>query len=115
MKIINASINLSKIDKAKVKSIDPKTGKPYANGAKYYNLTVIVKDEKDQYGNDVAIKQGQTKEERDAKTPEVYLGNGRTVYETKPSTSQSVDQNTGEIYNAVPVQGNNNEMDQLPF
>ena len=70
-RIISASINLSKIDKTKI--IKGKNGQ-------YYNVSIIVNDEANEYGQDVAIVQEQTKEEREAKASKVYLGNGKTVW-----------------------------------
>lgn len=71
-KIISASIDVSKIDKSKLVE-----GK---NGAKYLNLTIFCNDSKDQYDHDVAISEGQTKEEREAKAKKHYLGNGKTIW-----------------------------------
>lgn len=68
--IVNASIDLTKIEKSKV--IDGKKGK-------YINITMFVNDEVDQFGNNASIIMSQTKEEREAKTPRVYLGNGKTA------------------------------------
>ena len=73
-KIIGASLDLSKIDKTRIT-----LGK---NGAKYYNISIILNDEKDTYGNDCAITEGQTKEERAAKTKAKYIGNGKVVYDS---------------------------------
>lgn len=70
--IISASIDLMKIDKSKI--IEGKKGQ------KYISISVIINDTKDQYDNDCAITLGQTKEEREAKEPKVYIGNGRTVW-----------------------------------
>lgn len=67
--IVNASINLSKVEKSKI--IDGKKGK-------YLPLTIFINDEVDQFGNNASIIVSQTKEERDAKTPRVYLGNGKS-------------------------------------
>jgi hypothetical protein len=72
--IINASIDLSKIDKTKIVE-----GK---NGAKYYNFSITVNDEKDQFGNDVKLTAQQSKEEREVKTPKVYIGNGKTSWKS---------------------------------
>lgn len=90
MQILSVSIDLTKIDKSKI--IIGKTG------AKYYNINVIVKDEKDQYGNDVSVANGQTKEQREAKEKSVFIGSGRIVY-TKTADSQTVE--------AVPMTDNN--------
>lgn len=81
MKIISASIDLNKIDRSKII--------PGKNGAQYFPLSIIVKDEKDQYGNDVAVTIGQSKEERDAKAQRVYIGNGKTVFEDNTSTQNA--------------------------
>ena len=80
-RIIAASIDLSKIDRTRI--IEGK------NGAKYYNITVVVNDDKNQYDQDVAITQGQTKEEREAKASKVYLGNGKTVWTNNAQPSAS--------------------------
>jgi len=72
--IINASIDLSKIDKSKIVE-----GK---NGAKYYNFSITINDEKDQFGNDVKLTAQQSKEEREVKTPKVYIGNGKTTWKS---------------------------------
>lgn len=74
-KIIAASVDLTKIDKSRIVE-----GK---NGAKYYNISIILNDEKDTYGNDCAITEGQTKEERAAKMKAKYIGNGKVVYESQ--------------------------------
>jgi hypothetical protein len=69
MSIINASINLEKIDKSKI--IEGKKGK-------YLNLTICKnKDGEDQFGNTHYILISQSKEEREAKTDKIYLGNGK--------------------------------------
>jgi len=72
--IINASIDLNKIDKSKIVE-----GK---NGAKYYNFSITINDEKDQFGNDVKLTAQQSKEERDIKTPKIYIGNGKTSWKS---------------------------------
>jgi len=73
MIIINGSICMDSIDESKIN-----IGK---NGKKYLNLSIIVKDAKDKYDNDVSISHSQTKEEREAKAPVVFLGNGKKVFE----------------------------------
>jgi hypothetical protein len=68
---MNASIRVDKLPKEKfIKGKD---------GAVYYNLTISVSDET-RYGNNVAITDSQTKEEREAKKPKNYLGNGKVVW-----------------------------------
>jgi len=69
--LMNASIRVDKLPKEKfIKGKD---------GAVYYNLTISVSDET-RYGNNVAITDSQTKEEREAKKPKNYLGNGKVVW-----------------------------------
>ena len=74
MRLINFSIDVTKINKDRLYK-----GK---NGT-YLNLTVEVKDEPDQYGNDASAWESQTKEEREAKEKRNFLGNGKTVYTTE--------------------------------
>jgi|TARA_R100001460_G_scaffold25737_2_gene51858 hypothetical protein len=69
--LMNASIRVDKLPKEKfIKGKD---------GAVYYNLTISVSDES-RYGNNVAITDSQTQEEREAKKPKNYLGNGKVVW-----------------------------------
>ena len=65
------SINLSEIPKDKI--IEGKKGK-------YLPITITVNDETDQFGNQGPVVVQQTKEERDAKTEKVYLGNVKVVW-----------------------------------
>ena len=68
---MNASIRVDKLPKEKfVKGKD---------NAVYYNMTISISDET-RYGNNVAITDSQTKEEREAKKPKNYLGNGKVVW-----------------------------------
>ena len=69
--IIKASINLNNIDKSKI--IEGKKGK-------YLPITITVNDEPDQFGNQGPVTMDQSKEEREAKTPKVYLGNVKVVW-----------------------------------
>jgi len=68
--IINASIELTKIDKSKVFEKD---------GRKYLSVTIAINDET-QFGNNVGISHNQSKEERDAKDKKVFIGNGKVVW-----------------------------------
>jgi len=69
--IIKTSINLSLIPKDKI--IIGKKGK-------YLPIALSVNDEPDQFGNQGPVIVDQTKEEREAKTPKVYLGNTKVVW-----------------------------------
>lgn len=66
-KFLNGGINLSKISKEAIT-----TDK---NGNKWLNITVWLNEVPDQYGNSGSIQINQTKEQRDAKIPKVYIGN----------------------------------------
>ena len=76
-KIIAASIDLTKLDKSRIK--------PGQNGAEYYDISIILNDQPNQYGQDASITTGQTKEERAAKVKASYIGNGKTVYDSNNS------------------------------
>lgn len=67
---ISFSIDLSKIDKSKV--VQGKKGT-------YYNITAFINDDVDQYGNNVAVATGLSKQERESGAKTQYLGNGRVV------------------------------------
>ena len=69
--IIAGSINLDKIDKAKI--FEGKKGK-------YYPVTVVLNNEPGNYGDSGYIQTEQTKEERDAKQPKTFLGNVKVVW-----------------------------------
>jgi hypothetical protein len=61
--LINAKINLSKIEKAKLF-----TGKKGI----YLDLSIWINDGPDQYGNDISIQQSTKKDE-----PKIYIGAGK--------------------------------------
>ena len=69
--IIKTSINLNEIPKDKIY-----VGKK----GKYLPITITLNDEVDQFGNQGPVVVQQTKEERDAKTEKVYLGNVKVVW-----------------------------------
>jgi hypothetical protein len=49
------------------------------NGKVYYNFTVAVNNES-KFGNNVSVFDSQTQEERAAKKPKNYLGNGKVFW-----------------------------------
>lgn len=83
MQIINFSIDLSKIDKSKIKKTD--------KGQQFYQLTGLVEDTPDKYGNNFKIIEPQTKEDREVKKQKVYVGNGKVVFSTM---NKSIETNT---------------------
>jgi len=80
--IINASIDLSKVDNSKIFEKD---------GKKWLNLSISINDETT-YGNNVGIALAQTKEEREAKQPKTYLGNGKVVWNNNVIVNASKDE-----------------------
>jgi hypothetical protein len=92
--LINASIDLTKVDKSKLIK------------GKYLNMTVIVNDDLDKFGNNVAITIQQSREERDLKASKTYLGNGKVVYtngEVNVAEKQEKPlQNTSDKFKDVP-------------
>ena len=50
------------------------------DGKVFYNFTVAINDEANQYGQNVSAYDSQTKEEREAKKPKAYIGNGNVVW-----------------------------------
>ncbi len=103
--MINVSIDLSKIDKSKIKE--------GANGAKYYNITVDKRKDVDKFNNTHTVYQSQSKEEREAKTPKVYIGNGKEIVFNNNQAQQSAPQQQQQSFN-TPTQSNG-AIDDLPF
>ena len=91
--IINASIDLSKIDSSRIFEKD---------GRKWLSLSISVNDETN-YGNNVGISIAQSKEEREAKQPKTYLGNGKVVW------------NSGTIVNTTKEEQEVDTSKDLPF
>ena len=48
-----------------------------SNGKKYVNIIVDQRKEKDQYDNTHTVYMSQSKDERQAKVPKKYVGNGK--------------------------------------
>jgi len=94
--IITASIDVSKLPKEK-----------FYKGKKgvYYEFTISVFDEPNQFNQNVAITDSQTSEEREAKKPKNYLGNGKVVWTNnilnKIENSESPKKET-EVTNDLP-------------
>lgn len=78
--IYRANIDVSKIDKSKL--FQGKKGL-------YLDVTVTVNDEVDSFEQIGSITIGQSKEERDAKAPKVYLGNLKEVWNSNGSGAQT--------------------------
>ena len=96
--LINAQINKSKLQ-GLVHYTNKRTNEESVNS------TISLNDAPDQYGNNASIWISQTKEERDAKSPKVYLGNGKVIYD-----SNMPRQNAPEFPKEAPTTSND-----LPF
>jgi hypothetical protein len=98
--LLNVSINVADLPKEK-----------FVKGKKgvYYNFTISVNDETNQFGQNVGLYDSQTKEERENGKSKHWIGNGRVVW------------NDGNITNAVSQNDQpKNEVvepanDDLPF
>ena len=99
--IINASIDLSKVDKSKIFEKD---------GKKWLNLSISINDET-RYGNNVGIALGQSKEERDAKANKTFIGNGKVSWTDGSIVVATKEEATPEVSQS----GEANDDDLLPF
>ena len=50
------------------------------NDGTYKKLTLSISDTTDKFGNNISIYEEQTKEQRDAKVPKSYVGNGKIFW-----------------------------------
>jgi len=70
--LLNLSIDVANLPKEKfVKA---------KNGKVYYNFTISVNDETNDYGQNVSAFDSMTKEEREAGKSKSYIGNGKVVW-----------------------------------
>jgi uncharacterized protein YacL (UPF0231 family) len=69
--IASVSIDLSKLDKSLLK---------VKGTSKYLNVDILIRDEVNQYNQNVAVYHTQSKEERESKTDKKYVGNGKAVW-----------------------------------
>ena len=99
--IIKASINLNEIPKDKI--IVGKKGK-------YLPITITINDEPDQFGNQGPVVVAQSKEEREAKTAKVYLGNVQVVWTNGENVAAAP--RDGQPQQAAPAA---QPVDDLPF
>lgn len=80
-----------------------------AKGVSGIGITIGINDDSDQYGNNVAAWVSQTKEDREAKKPRYYVGNG-AVYFTKDGTIRCSSKPQNPNNDKVDI-----EKDDLPF
>lgn len=98
--IIKANINLNEIPKDKIYK-----GKK----GNYLPITITINDEVDNYGNQGPVVVEQSKEEREAKAPKVYLGNVKVVWTNDQNVGVAPKQQAQAV--TPPAQ----PVDDLPF
>ena len=91
-----------------LKTLNAKQGKD-AEGVK---LTISLSDQTNNYGQNVSVYVAQTKEQRDAKTPLFYVGNGKTFW-SKGETP--VPQREEHKQEPQPVTAASDNETDLPF
>lgn len=97
--LINLSLRVDQLPKEKFVA-----GK---DGKVYYNFTINVNDDANQFGQNVSAFDSQTKEERDVKKPKNYIGNGNVVWTDGNIVAVKKEQNVAEKAQTVS--------DNLPF
>lgn len=90
--VFTFSIDLTKIDKSRIKEVQKKDG----TTGKFLNLVMMTNEQPDQYGNDGFIAESVTKEEKEAGKRGNILGNCKQVGKptqptpaTKPNTADA--------------------------
>ena len=89
-----------------LKALNSKQGKD-AEGVK---LTVSLSDQTNNFGQNVSVYVAQTKEQRDAKTPLFYVGNGKTFWSKGETPVPQRDEPKQEPKSVTAGDG-----DDLPF
>ena len=84
--ILTLSVDLTKIDKSKIKEVTRKDG----TKALFIDLTLYVNSEADQYSNIGSVAINQSKEEREAKAPKVYVGNAKRQWASSSVSASEV-------------------------
>ena len=103
--IIKANINLNNIPKDKIY---------HGKKGKYLPITITINDELGNYGDNGPIIVEQSKEERDAKTDKVYLGNVKVVW-TNGTNVATAPRDGEPAQTAAPTQQAPPVLDDLPF
>lgn len=70
--LVNASIRVDKLPKREICN--------WKRWCSFYNFTISISDETNQFGQNVSLTDSQTQEEREAKKAKNYLGNGKVVW-----------------------------------
>jgi hypothetical protein len=84
-----------------------------AKGEKGVSITIASQDEVSNYGQNVSAYVSQSKEDREAKKPRYYVGNGKTFWsDGKPPFVPERNAQTAQVAAASPVY---DAADDLPF
>ena len=102
---IDISLDVSKIDKTALYE-SPKTGK------KYLNISVLIRDEKDQYGNDGFIVQKISKERKASGEKGPILGNAKIMYWDAPRQSMHGSEKSNGY---APQAQDDDDLDPIPI
>jgi hypothetical protein len=70
-KLITIKIDVTKIDKNRLFKGEKGT---------YLDADIWLNDEPDKFGNDASVSMAQTKEERTAKSPKIYIGSAKKKF-----------------------------------
>jgi hypothetical protein len=89
--LLSVSIDVSSLPKEKFTKAK--------NGKVYYNFTMAINDES-KYGNNVSVFDAQTQEEREAKKPKDYLGNGKVFWTDGNVVRAEKDENAPQVKSA---------------
>ena len=100
--LLSVSINVA--DLPKEKFVQGKKGT-------YYNFTISVNDDTNQFGQNVSLFDSQTKEEREAKKAKTYIGNGKVVWTDGQMTTVERE-DLGKAANPAPAAADSGD---LPF
>lgn len=79
-----ASIDVTKISKYKLYKGKKGT---------YCNVTIVLNDSEDEYGNIISISENQSKEDRENKVKKNYLGNGKLIWSDENDTPSNEEVN----------------------
>ena len=85
-----------------LKALNAKQGKE-SEGVK---ITISLSDQPNNYGQNVSVYVAQTKEQRDAKTPLFYVGNGKTFWSKGETPVPQREQPTPEPQNVTAANDN---------
>jgi len=102
-KLLSAKIDVTKI---------PRHAIYVGEKGKYISIDIWVNEDPDNYGNDCSINMSQTKEEREAKSKKIYIGNGKKKFGWGAPTGEPMDAHNTSKSNGYLPQADD---DEIPF